>query len=366
MQLVNETPYCAGWAPGFLPDGREVVTVVVKASFSLRDPQQLHADPQPVFEADTFGDDPALDAPVWECDFVPVKSRCDVLLAATAYAPKGHPSTRFEVAAVVGTMSKRFQVVGARHWRRSVAGCTASDPEPFVQHRIRYDEAFGGIDADPEHPDRLHTFLENPSGLGFAMSARHAYDQPLPRTQECDRPVTDPGQSYRPQAFGPIARHWAPRLGYVGTYDKKWQDERMPFMPEDFNPLFYQCAPADQQIDPPTGGEQIVLSNLTADGLLRSQVPSRGVVVSFIAQTGDFIEIPARCDGITLEPDQDRLAMTWRASLPLRRDLFEVREMVVTDRSNHRTVRTRLRALRKPCYPGLGALVAQRGKRGGR
>jgi hypothetical protein len=185
----------------------------------------------------------------------------------------------------------------------------------------------------------------------------------LPRTEESRRAVSDPSQSYLPMAFGPLGRHWAPRLHHVGTYDKRWQDERMPFMPDDFNPLYFQAAAVDQQIDPPRGGERIVLANLCREGRLHSEIPARSVVVSFITHTGRFEEIEAVCDGVTLEPDTDLLTLTWRASLALKRDFFDLREMVVTERATHSIGRIRARALRKTFYPGLGALVAARRKR---
>jgi hypothetical protein len=138
----------------------------------------------------------------------------------------------------------------------------------------------------------------------------------------------------------------------------------MPFMPEDFNPLYYQAVAADQQIDPPLGGERIILANLTPDGRLESEIPSRGVVVSFITQAGDFSEQAGVCDGVTIEPDEDLLVLTWRASQALPRDLFDLREIVVTERAAHSTARTRIRATRKAFYGGLGALVARRRRSG--
>ncbi len=364
MQLSNETPFVAGWVPGFHPDGRELVTVVVKGSFSLRNSRALHSRPQPLLEVDEFGADPARDAPVRENDFAPLKLRCDVLVHATAYAPGGRATTGFDVGVAVGQMTKRLHVTGPRQWRRGLTGVTATAPERFVEHRISYDTAFGGVDVDPERPDVVNTFLENPSGLGFSKSGCKLSGMALPRTEEMGRPVTDPAAHYKPQALGPIGRNWVPRSSYVGTYDKAWQDERMPFMPDDFNPLHYQAAAPDQQIDPPVGGERIVLANLLPEGHLQSEIPSRGVVVSFITHAGEFVEQAGVCDGVTIEPDQDLLALTWRATLALPRDFFDLREIVVTESSAHSTARTRSRALRKTFYAGLGALVADRRRSG--
>lgn len=360
MKLKNDTPFLASWVPGFLPDGREVVTVVIKGSFSLRRPDELHHIQHPPLESDEFGADPACNAPVRENDFAIAKRVCDVLIYATAVSPGSRPRTSFEVIATVGSMSKRFNVVGHREWSRSFSACKPSTPEPFVRHRISYDNAFGGIDIDPDQPDIKHTFLANPAGLGYFTSSKRAYGKPLPRTEEVQHTVTQPDKNYVPQAFGPLARHWAPRVCYAGTYDRKWQEERLPFLPDDFDMRFYQVAPQDQQIGSPVGGERIELINLTEESILLSRVPARACVVSFITHTGNYDEHDATCDGITIEPDEDLLTMTWRASVSLRRDLFELREILVTEKSRHSAARTRAKARGKEYFPGLGALVAKR------
>src|SRR5207302_3596070 len=34
----------------------------------------------------------------------------------------------------------------------------------------------------------------------------------------------------RPAGFGPIARDWVPRVEFAGTYDEKWEQERLPLL----------------------------------------------------------------------------------------------------------------------------------------
>lgn len=40
-----------------------------------------------------------------------------------------------------------------------------------------------------------------------------------------------------------MGRSWQPRLRYAGTYDQHWMDERLPFLPEDFDLRYFQSAP---------------------------------------------------------------------------------------------------------------------------
>ena len=75
---------------------------------------------------------------------------------------------------------------------------------------------------------------------------------PVSNTEEISDPVRDPGGRYRPMAFGPIGRGWPSRIRYAGTYDQNWIDNVFPFLPDDFDTRYFQCAPEDQQIAVPT------------------------------------------------------------------------------------------------------------------
>jgi hypothetical protein len=253
-------------------------------------------------------------------------------------------------------------VVGPRHWRRGIVGVSPSPPQAFHQHTISYDSAFGGLDIDPNNPKRIYSYLENPSGIGYSKSGSQPEGTPLPRSEELQSSVTDPSASYIPMALGPIGRHWKPRLNYVGTYDEKWQSDRLPFMPDDFDPLYFQAAPPNQQIDYVQGGERILLANLCEEGRLQTAVPRQGVKVGFINRRGDVCVANAVCDTLSIEPDNNLLCMVWRANLALQRDFFELREIVVMSAEKYNSVRLRARARGKTYYDGLGALVADRGK----
>ena len=52
-----------------------------------------------------------------------------------------------------------------------------------------------------------------------------------------------PGQNVLAAAFGPVGRHWEPRVRYAGTYDDRWTEDRMPLLPKDFDDRFHNAAP---------------------------------------------------------------------------------------------------------------------------
>jgi hypothetical protein len=64
--------------------------------------------------------------------------------------------------------------------------------------------------------------------------------------------------------------------------------------------------------------------------------------------------LDAALDTVLVEPDADRLLLTWRLAWPLRRDAFEMKQVVVGGRS-----RGWLRAhtVGKTYYPNLDALA---------
>ena len=362
MELLNATGMQAGYTMGLRPDGRELLVVVVKGTFDIPaglGEAKLAEDQVPLVEADTFTGEPGLSAPVYESDYAPFKPRCDVVLLGSAYAPYGHPAERVEVSLTVGAMKKRFEVVGNRVWSDGAFGPAATLAEPFLTMPITYDKAFGGVDNLSPDPAKHDAYMGNPIGVGFyPQSDSELFDgKPLPNTQESGRPVANPKVEYRPMGFGPIGRAWQPRPLYAGTYDQDWIDNVFPFLPADFDDRYYQSAPLDQQLDHLRGDEEVTLVNLTPQGETVFRLPRREVPVTFFLKNYEEKKVDAACDTLIIEPDLGRFVMVWRAALPLRRNMFEVAQ-VVAGRMPRGWYRAR--ELGKTYYPSLKALVDTR------
>jgi hypothetical protein len=201
--------------------------------------------------------------------------------------------------------------------------------------------------------------MQNPIGRGYHQVRTGALidGRPLPNTEAIDDPVRVPWGGYRPMSFGVVGRGWQPRIKHAGTYDQHWLDHVFPFLPKDFDDRYYQAAPEDQQITHPTGGEEVVLANLTPEGRARLRLPVVEVPVYFFRKDGGHEEQAARLDTILIEPNQRRMMLTWRASRPLRRDIFEVPQAVVGRRSR---AWWRARTLGKEYHASLDALVRAR------
>jgi len=362
MHLLNATRMQAGYTLGMEPSGRESLVVVVKGTFRLPldgEAPQFAAEQAPLIDADTFSGEPGFSAPVYECDYAPFKPRCDVILNGSAYAPRGRLTRRVTVSLRAGTIAKSFDVVGNRNWVGALLGVVAGPPEPFASMPVSYDRAFGGIDSAHPDPARHRYYERNHAGVGFHVQLEREFidGAPMPNTEEAGRSITDPRGSYRPMAFGSIGRAWQPRPKLAGTYDQNWLDNIFPFLPPDFDPRYYQAAPEDQQIDYPRGGEEIVLQNLTPNGYVAFQLPAIDVPIVYYRKNAENEETQAVIDTIVLEPDLGRFTMTWRSSLPLRRNIFEIEQVLAGQmpRSWHRA-----RELGKTYYPSLSAMVADR------
>lgn len=355
MELLNATKMQAGYTMGMKPDGSEMLVVAVKGTFLIPQDEknaQLAEKQVPLVEADVATGAPGFSAPLYESDYAAGKPECDVLLNGSAYAPRGRATESVSVTMRVGILSKSFEVVGDRVWQRG----RATGPRPFTVMPISYNNAFGGTDAC--HPDAKYhrTYLPNHAGIGFheKNSTNYIDGTPLPNTQELGRPVTQPHGNYRPMAYGTLGRAWEQRVKLAGTYDQQWLDNKAPFLPDDFDELYYQAAPADQRIQHPKGGEVVELINLTPEGYVKFGLPEQTVPVEFFLKKADNTEVEAVMDTIVIEPDQQRLMVTWRASIPLRKNIFEVAQIVVgkMPRGWYRA-----RELGKNYYGSLGEMV---------
>lgn len=335
MELVNKTAMVAGYTLGMDASGREQVVVVVKGTFSIPEARgeqpELLAMQVPLIEADVFTGEPGVSALLLDVDYAPVKRHCDVTLIGTAYAPNARRVDKVLVGFKVGTLSKTLNIMAERVWMQTGEAYTPSNAEPFISRPITYDIAYGGVDRFSDDNALHMPYWENPVGVGYhhVMDENLIVGTPAPSTEEPDNPVVKPDGHYKPMSLGPVSRSWKPRMDYAGTYDENWMDNRFPFLPDDFDDLYYQAAPADQQMLYPKGGENVQLLNVTPDGRRSFNLPARQIPVLFSKRNGESITLQASLDTIVFEPDANRFTLTWRASMPLVRNIFELPQAVI-------------------------------------
>jgi hypothetical protein len=334
MDLINATRLLVGHTLALHRTGRELLVIAIKATFSMPAEQgarlQLHDQQLPLTMSDVFFGAPGLSAPRYEVDFAPRKPLCDVLLNGQAHAPDGRPTQRVVVKLQIGNWQKSFAVVGDRVWFTD-GGPRATAAVPFTEMPIHYDRAFGGADLSHEDPAQHAAFAANPSGAGYRkhLESQWLDGTALPNTEELTVPVENPAGEYRPMSFGIIGRHWESRVQYAGTYDQNWLDNIFPFLPTDFDERYFQAAPADQQLPAPLGEQTVTLTNLTPEGSTSFVLPHFEAPVVIVPHSGPREELHAVADTILIEPDERRVTMTWRVTRPLKRNIFEIAQVVV-------------------------------------
>jgi hypothetical protein len=310
--------------------GREHMVVVAKSTWSIPQSGQRPRPlpPQPMVQADAYVGKPGESAMRYGADFARYKQHCDILFDAYAHAPEGKPVTELLVAWQLGSLQKKLRVLGMRTWRSNLGIFTTSEPTYFTRQALHYGLAFGGTRHYQQEGQALsEAFLDNPNGIGWAgpKTSNDLEGQPAPCLEAIDDPITSPRGKHKAVAFSAIGRHWAPRKDYAGTYDETWRKNDFPFLPKDYNEQFNQCAPNDQQMNYPKGGEPVILHNM---------MPGRSDV-RFVLPRLDHMQVRALrrdyssetlqavVDTLYFEPEEKRFSAVWRVSLPIRRRIQE-------------------------------------------
>lgn len=316
--------------------GREHLVIVAKATWALPEAGQLPRQiaPRPLAYSDAYVGKPGESAMLHGDDFARYKPRCDVLFDACAHPPGNRAVESLAVEVRVGAMNKRLRVHGPRRWRRQGGAYRLGRAEPFIELPLHYGLAFGGTRTwQAQQQTHLEAHDANPAGIGW-YGPNTLYEADGARAAQIeafDEPITRPDGMQRPMALGALGRHWQPRAAYAGTYDAAWQRNVAPFLPEDFDDRYHQCAPEDQQIAHPQGGETVGLIHLLAgQPELTFDLPALdGVKVRILRQDYTTEEPPAPVDTLYFETEQGRFSAVWRASLPLRRHIREIAAIAV-------------------------------------
>lgn len=287
-----------------------------------------------------------------EGDLVLHKPSTDIHVVGTARAPGGRAVTDWVASVRVGGVHKRVRLLGRRRFEKRLGGWRLTDPEPITALRLDYRLAFGGAFTVPAtlsksgQPAYL-TKQDNPAGRGWLPDERDLAQVPddvrpyfeaqvqgidqldAPQIEDPDDPIRKPTQRAPAQGLGPIARWWAPRIDRTGTFDARWQAERSPGYPDDFDPRFFQSAHPDlvcpRYLE---GDEGITLEGLLPEGTFSMRLPGRGLVAGCLRESGETTKGRMQLDTVAIDLDRRIVSLVWRGAFH-RRDPAVVVE--VTD-----------------------------------
>ena len=343
QQVRNLTPFRHFQYDKMGPGRRFSDVVIVCASFVLA-PGRL--EPAPVHRGPVFADvawdaaHPALSSLRAATDLVLEKPEADVFITGSARARHWTPQREWHASLEVSRgdvrlVQKTLRLTGPRgwHWHDDPAQCTPADPEPTLEVPLRWELAFGGCWHDegdaPGSPPRMNA--ANPSGLGCFGTAGGDAASPAPRIEAADAPVVHANQEgLVPAGFGPVARHWMPRVQLAGTYDDAWlqRNAQAPFMDyaDDFDPRFFQYAPIDQRIAGGlAGNERLRLTGFFASAdAIEMTLPHWRIGALWRSGGGTQGSEAMMLDTAHLDLDDMLVHLTWRLSLAQARDIVAI------------------------------------------
>ncbi|HGV0302609.1 TPA: DUF2169 domain-containing protein [Citrobacter freundii] len=335
MEIVNGARHTvADIATVLDKTGQEYLVVVIKATYRIpannMAPRPL-VPPQPLSMNDIFVGKPGLSAPLYEADFVRYKAKCDVLFNATAYVPQGKAVAELNVFVKVGTMQKSIHIIGNRQWKIN-APHNSTEPELFTEMPLHYGHAFGGIRTWQENNEtKIDVFEQNLVGTGYNATASLDDEINLPNLEIISNPIIRTDEKYEPIALSAIARNWLPRRIHAGTYDEHWRKEVFPFLPTDFDERYFQCAPIDQQIQYPQGGEEVILKNIMKEREeVRFNLPRLdNIPVKILTSDYEVHTPPVVVDTLYFEPDKASFSVVWRTSIPVKQRIQDFQTIAI-------------------------------------
>ena len=250
------------------------------------------------------------------------KPGTDVLVVADAISPGERPVRELEVGVRVGALQKTLRVLGLRAFFTSLGSVSLTPPQPFVRQTLRWEDAYGGMDASD--PKQAVQEPRNPCGRGLAIRPESLVGQPAPHVEDPAHPYTGPRSRPPPAGLAPLGPNFVQRLRWAGTMDQRWADERCPLPPADFDDRFNHCAvPELISAKPLAEREPVECVGLHPAGPLRFPLPA-GEFVLEGRISGQRFEQPLRMDLVQLEPNVGELELSWRTSLPVPDDLQAV------------------------------------------
>ncbi len=269
--------------------GRLHLTVVVKALFTIvPDGAAVLAGPGDIATEDrTFDANPSRSVEV-ATDLVPYRPRCDVTFVGHAHAPRGQPAPAGSVRLGLSRdgrplLDKVLHVFGDR--------APSGAPVPFDRMPIVYERALGGA-GEP-----------NPVGAEAPN-------------------IVDPKDPRSAGGYGPISRFWPARKRLLGKIDRRALDAKVAALPDEMPWPYYQSAPPDQQTDPLTGGEWLVLDGVHPSlARVQTRLPTappaaRVALRSPLAPAADS-PVDLLCDTLAIDGDGLSLSIVWRGRLDL-------------------------------------------------
>ncbi len=273
------------------------LSVCVKGTFNLvHGSEATVATQQDSAHGDIYWDHDPQASLYTPSDFIPYKTRVDILLSGHAFAPYGTPTESMFARLAVGRFSKVLRLTGERSWVRTAEGLRPSPIKPFVSIPLRHELAL----------------KQGENKIGIDMNkgeVREGYALPRIATIDADSTST-PG-------FGPLAPRLRALRHQLSPSSLLWI-QRLRFgaevAPGGFDFDFFNAAPRDQQIEKLELGSTITLENIMPrTPVFETRLPKRWPKAFYVdPMSRRPVDVPMRCDTVWIDTNRNSVVVTWR------------------------------------------------------
>ena len=333
--------------PGQSPDGRYVLSVLLKRTFDIVPGADCvrAAEDVPLNAGEVFWDHPMNSSVRYESDFIPFKLATDVVLNGHAHAPDGSPVAAMNVSLQVADVRKTLSVIGDRTASWTGGGQPAiSDPEPFTTMPLTYERAYGGTDvySDLKVP---YPYPRNLLGRGFVVKnvAKAVDGLLLPNVEDpaarlaasalCLGDYLQWESKPLPAGFGWVPKHWYPRALLAGVMPcdrpveqelrKAYSEllsgaereayEKNGFRDMDFR--FFSGASPGLVLPFLDPGALVIAENLTPDGYQEFRLPPDAPRIGL--DIGEGVSEPeVVLHTVMIRMDDRQVDLVWRGAVP--------------------------------------------------
>ena len=242
------------------------------------------------------------------------KNRGGFGVAGEACAPLGSQVTGLTVHAGVGTVETSLLVLGDRHWTRGVSGWRATEPRPFERMPIGLARAYGGEE-----------WGDNPYGRGRSSDGSDNFEGvALPNIELPTQPVIKPTDTPATATFGPHPSGSIARTRWLGSLDQTWMQQRLPWLPDDTDPRWFdRFDPAQCQSSYWRGDEPWFVRNMhPRQGELHGKLPGLRprLLMRTVARPDEHLELDLDLDTVWLMPNDERVVVLYRAQTKVARE----------------------------------------------
>lgn len=323
MTFANNTPFAGIDVPLTDHEGRDMVVVIVKATFTVRQDGSLQRaeKPSPIRVNDELLDPDAVESSLlYPTDVAIAKRGTDVIVRGDAVSAQ--PVPYVDVAVKVKERVVPLRVHGQRLFYKSAFGAAIGPAAPFTRKPIVYERAYGGFT-----PDYAVAEFRNLAGIGVAKRAADLVDRPAPQIEDPRLAHTTSGDTHPPVGLGAIRSHWSPRKDFLGTYDPSWESTRAPLLPRDFDIQFYNVAhPSLVFREGLAPGDPVAIRGMTGD-VFAFALPDLRVVAQAKFDASGVTRTPLPIDTVLIEPSRARVEIVCRKAFPAGRGKDLLREL---------------------------------------